>query len=178
MTPAEHNYCYSWSSHLMAAAGCIGHLRGDMGREGNSFYTTWFDHQEDLKTQAFKDELDIVVTALRFDAAYGGALADRSKLAAYCRAHPESGMGTISLPSVPVRHEGKFRMDGNVRLAVESVAVLGADARLTVGAGVGINIQIAVAALVHGAGPAVGGPGAGPAEHPNRRGVPGSSPSL
>jgi len=104
VTPAEHMYCYSWSSHLMAAAGCIGHLRGDMGREGNSFYTTWFDHQEDLKTQAFKDELDIVVTALRFDAAYGGALADRSKLAAYCRAHPESGMGTISL-------EYGFRLD-------------------------------------------------------------------
>ena len=36
VTPAEHMYCYSWSSHLMAAAGCIGHLRGDMGREGNS----------------------------------------------------------------------------------------------------------------------------------------------
>ena len=104
MTPAECNYCFSWSPHLMAAAGCIGHLRGDMGREGNSFYTTWFDHQEDLKTQAFKDELDIVVTALRFDAAYGGALADRSKLAAYCRAHPESGMGTISL-------EYGFRLD-------------------------------------------------------------------
>lgn len=45
MTQAERNYCYSWSSHLMAVAGCIGHLRGDMGREGDSFYTTWFDHQ-------------------------------------------------------------------------------------------------------------------------------------
>ena len=96
VTPAEHMYCYSWSSHLMAAAGCIGHLRGDMGREGNSFYTTWFDHQEDLKTQDFKDELDDVVNALRFDAAYGGVLSSRGKLAAYCRAHPDSAMGTIS----------------------------------------------------------------------------------
>ena len=74
MTPAEHNYYYSWSPRLMAVAGCIGHLRGDMGHEGNGFYTTWFDHQEDLKTQAFKDELDIVVTALRFDAAYAGVI--------------------------------------------------------------------------------------------------------
>ena len=73
MTPAEHNYCYSWSSHLMAAAGCIGHLRGDMGREGNSFYTTWFDHQEDLKAQDFKSELDNLVNALRSDPAYTGA---------------------------------------------------------------------------------------------------------
>ena len=104
MTRAEHNYCYSWSSHLMAAAGCIGHLRGDMGREGNSFYTTWFDHQEDLKVQAFKDELDTVVNALRFDPACGGALASRGKLAAYCYARPESGMGTIT-------REYGFRVD-------------------------------------------------------------------
>ena len=96
MARAEHNYCYSWSSHLMVAAGCIGHLRGDMGREGSSFYTTWFDHREDLKTQAFKDELDTVVNALRSDPAYGGVLASRGKLASYCCAHPESRMGADS----------------------------------------------------------------------------------
>ena len=49
MARAERNYCFSWGTHLMAAAGCIGHLCGDMGSEGKSFYTTWFDHQEDLK---------------------------------------------------------------------------------------------------------------------------------
>lgn len=74
----------------MAAAGCIGHLRGDMGREGDSFYTTWFDHREDLKTQDFKTELDAVVNALRSDPAYGGALTSRGKLASYCYAHPDS----------------------------------------------------------------------------------------
>lgn len=89
MTQAERNYCYSWSSHLMAAAGCIGHLRGDMGSDGEGFYTTWFDHQKDLKIQGFKDELDTVVNALRSDPAYGGALASRSKLAVYCHAHPD-----------------------------------------------------------------------------------------
>lgn len=96
MTPAECNYCFSWSPHLMAATGCIGHLRGDMGREGESFYTTWFDHQEDLKTQDFKTELDTVVNAMRFDPACGGVLSSRGKLAAYCYAHPDSGMGTIT----------------------------------------------------------------------------------
>lgn len=89
MTQAERNYCYSWNSRLMAAAGCIGHLRGDMGREGNGFYTTWFDHQEDLKTQDFKTELDNLVNALRFDPAYGSVLSRRSTLAAYCHAHPD-----------------------------------------------------------------------------------------
>ena len=96
MTPAEHNYYYSWSPRLMAATGCIGHLRGDMGHEGNGFYTTWFDHQEDLKTQDFKTELDTVVNAMRFDPACGGVLSSRGKLAAYCYAHPDSGMGTIT----------------------------------------------------------------------------------
>lgn len=96
MAPAERNYSYSWSTHLMAAAGCIGHLRGDMGSTGDGFYTTWFDHQENLKTQAFKDELDTVVNALRFDPSYGGVLSRRSTLAAYCYAHPESAMGTIT----------------------------------------------------------------------------------
>lgn len=89
MTQAEHKYSYSEIDALMTAAGCIGHLRGDMGREGNGFYTTWFDHQEDLKTQDFKTELDIVVNALRFDPAYGGVLSRRSTLAAYCHAHPD-----------------------------------------------------------------------------------------
>lgn len=92
MTQAERNYCYSWSSHLMAAAGCIGHLRGDMGSDGEGFYTTWFDHQKDLKIQAFKDELDTVVNTLQ-SVSYDGVLACRSTLAAYCRAHPDSRIG-------------------------------------------------------------------------------------
>ena len=96
MTQTERLYCYSWSAPLMVQTGCIGHLRGDMGSDGEGFYTTWFDQQEDLKTQDFKTELGTVVNALRFDPAYGGALVSRGKLAAYCRAHPESGMGTIS----------------------------------------------------------------------------------
>ena len=96
MIRAERNYSYSWGSQLMAASGCVGHLRGDMGREGHGFYTTWFDHQEDLKTQDFKTELDIVVNALRFDPSYGSVLSSRGKLSAYCYAHPESDMGTSS----------------------------------------------------------------------------------
>lgn len=96
MTQTERPYCYSWSSPFMAQTGCISHLRGGMGSDGEGFYTTWFDHCPNLKAQDFKTELGTVVNALRFDPAYGGALTSRGKLAAYCRAHPESGMGTIS----------------------------------------------------------------------------------
>ena len=92
MTKAEHKYSYTESPQLMAQTGCIGHLRGDMGSNGLGFYTSWDDHQPDLKTTDFKAELDTVINALRFDAAYGGVLAGRDKLAAYCCAHPDSRM--------------------------------------------------------------------------------------
>lgn len=104
MTQAERLYFYSESEQLMCQTGCIGHLRGDMGRNGNEFHTSWFDHQPDLKTQDFKDELDTVVNALRFDPAYGGALASRGKLEAYCSAHPDSKITQDG-------HEYGFRLD-------------------------------------------------------------------
>ena len=92
MLPSEHKYSYSQSPNLMACTGCIGHLRGNMGSNGLGFYTSWDDHQPDLKTTDFKAELDTVINALRFDVAYGGVLAGRDKLSAYCCAHPDSRM--------------------------------------------------------------------------------------
>ena len=92
MTQAEHKYSYTESSQLMARTGCIGQLRGDMGRDGLGFYTGWNDYQPELKTDSFRAELDNVINALRFNAAYGGVLADRAKLSTYCHAHPDSRM--------------------------------------------------------------------------------------
>lgn len=45
----------------------IGHVRGDFGRSGNQFFSTWFPCHEELKTQRFKDELQQVVDELRSD---------------------------------------------------------------------------------------------------------------
>lgn len=72
MTPAERSYCYTGSQQLDKQAGCIGHLRGDMDRSGNGFFTSWEDHCGELKTQAFKDEFDDFINALRFDERYDG----------------------------------------------------------------------------------------------------------
>ena len=58
MTPAERNYCYTDSPQIDKLTGCIGHLRGDMDRSGNGFFTSWWNHCPELKTQAFKDEFD------------------------------------------------------------------------------------------------------------------------
>ena len=46
-----------------------------------------------MKTDEFKAELNQVINNLRQDSAYGGILASRSKMAAYCYGHPESSYG-------------------------------------------------------------------------------------
>ena len=85
MTPAEHNYCYAQSQQISMQSGLIGHLRADMGSDGRAFYSSFFDCQPGLKTEAFRSELNEVISALR-----AAPLKDRSALAAYCRKHPDS----------------------------------------------------------------------------------------
>ena len=93
MTPQERKYSYTQSQQIMGQTGCIGHLRGDMDSSGKGFFTSWDDHDRELKTDAFKSELDGVVNAMRFDSQYGGVLKDRGTLGTYCRQHPESSFG-------------------------------------------------------------------------------------
>ena len=85
--PAERNYCYTGSPQLDKLTGCIGHLRGDMDRSGKGFFTSWEDHCGELKTQAFKDEFDDFINALRFDERYDGIFKNRSSLSRYCYEH-------------------------------------------------------------------------------------------
>lgn len=93
MTPQERHYCYSQSTQIEAQTGCIGHLRADMDSNGKGFFSSWDDHRGDLKTQAFKDEFDEVINALRFDSTYGGILKDRDSLSRYCYRHMEASFG-------------------------------------------------------------------------------------
>lgn len=95
MTPAERKYAYTQSRQLIGQTGCIGHLRADFG-SGEQFYSSWDDHDEARNTPEFKAEFDQVINALRSDAAYGGILASRAKLGAYCNKHPESRYGPDS----------------------------------------------------------------------------------
>lgn len=89
MTRAEQKYSYTQSQQIAGQTGCIGHLRADMDTDGKGFFSSWDNHRGDLKTQAFKDEFDEVLNALRFDEQYGGILTNRSSLAEYCRKYPE-----------------------------------------------------------------------------------------
>ena len=86
MTPADRLYAYNQSSQLEGQTGCIGHLRGDFG-SGQEFYTSWFDHRREYKTDEFKAELDEVVNALREK---DGLLYTRDSMTRFCYQRPEA----------------------------------------------------------------------------------------
>ena len=84
MTLAERMYSYSQSQQISAQAGCIGYLRADMGSSGWGFYSTWNDRMPSLKTQEFKDELDLVINSFRFSEGTDAFLTNRTALTRYC----------------------------------------------------------------------------------------------
>ena len=86
MTPADRLYAYNQSSQLEGQTGCIGHLRGDFGA-GKEFYTSWFDHRREYKTDEFKAELDEVVNTLREK---NGLLCTRDSMTRFCYQRPEA----------------------------------------------------------------------------------------
>lgn len=88
MSFEERKYTYAQSSQLMSQTESIGRLRGDFGRSGTEFWTTWEDHRQDLKTDVFKAELDEVINALRSDEY--GLLKDRRSMVSFSRAEPDS----------------------------------------------------------------------------------------
>lgn len=90
LKPEERLYTFQQSHQLEAQTGCIGHLRGDMGRDGLQFYTSWEDHRPDLKTNDFKKEFDRFVNAMRSDERLGCFFKDFQSLEKFCYSHPES----------------------------------------------------------------------------------------
>lgn len=86
----EQKYAYAQSHQIDNATGAIGHLRGDFGRGGNSFYVTWWDKNESLKSDVFKAELDDVINALRLREEYGFLLGGRDAMQNYAWNHPDS----------------------------------------------------------------------------------------
>lgn len=84
MESEEQKYAYSQSQQLAMQCGSIGHLRGDFGKTGDSFYTMWENHNTPYKTDEFKKEFDEVINALRFDEQYEGLMKNRSAMSQYC----------------------------------------------------------------------------------------------
>ncbi len=82
LPPEKQDWVWSADSQADLERGCIGHLRGDFGSSGEEFWTSWFDHQAKLKSQAFRDELQDVVNGLRRE---GGLLQSFTGMSSQCR---------------------------------------------------------------------------------------------
>ncbi len=78
---SDEGLFYSRSSR---ESECIGHLRGDFGRDGNEFWTSWFLHGAAAhNTPEFRVEFQSFVDSLR-----KSLLKDRPSMRRYLREHP------------------------------------------------------------------------------------------
>lgn len=89
MIEAEDKYTFQQSTQLSSQTGLIGYLRADMGTDGNGFFSSWNDWNQELKTDAFKQEFDDMINFLREE---GDILHSREALAKYCDSNPQSKM--------------------------------------------------------------------------------------
>ncbi len=85
----QHRLLFSLDKNDPYASNKIGYLRGDFGKDGDEFYSTWFDCNAQLKCGYFKDILDDLVTELRGDFALS-LLKNRKQMAAICSKYPDN----------------------------------------------------------------------------------------
>ena len=86
----ERTYTFAQNQQIQVNSGLIGYLRADMGSNGEGFYSSWNDYIYDLKTDAFKNELNDVINHLRKD---NGFLSSRKNLASFCYNNSEMSYG-------------------------------------------------------------------------------------
>ena len=91
MIETEDMYSYSQSAQISAQTGLVGYLCADMDTEGNGFFSTWFGHNDRLKTPDFKQDFEAVIHALREE---GDMLQNRKSLTGYCYSNPQARMET------------------------------------------------------------------------------------
>ncbi len=96
----EQNFCFSWENVPIDNA-CVGHLRGDFGTLGKRFYTSWFPHNNALKTQTVVTQLDDVVNALRRE----GILTDRPSMQRVLARNPQAVIHSQYRPESAFRAE-------------------------------------------------------------------------
>lgn len=90
MQPEERLYVYRQSSQIQGQTGSIGHLRGDFGKSGTEFYTTWEEHVKIFRSDDFGEKFDNVINALRFDGENGGLFQSRNSMRLFCNENPGS----------------------------------------------------------------------------------------
>ncbi|MCM1284747.1 MAG: hypothetical protein NC213_09060 [Acetobacter sp.] len=102
----EKKYAFAQSQQIRMQTGYVGYLRGDFGRNGSEFYSTWMDEIKDHKTPEFQSEFDDVINALRDDPKYRGILRNLDDMKLLCSTRPQSYIKFDNLPDAFV-----FRAD-------------------------------------------------------------------
>jgi len=84
--PKEHSDFFFPNEDLDISIGCVGHVRGDFGRNGGEFWTTWWGRNDSLNTPEFKKDIDATINWLRAD----GLLKDLNSMREVCLNNKES----------------------------------------------------------------------------------------
>ena len=115
-TPAERLYTTDQSMQIEGQTGCIGHLRADMGADGNGFFKTWKCHRDNLDTEEFQQEFENVLNYLVGDELCFGILKSREIMSGICWQHPESSFGdgsTFGFRADTAQYSYLFRLQPN-----------------------------------------------------------------
>lgn len=64
-TEQEQYYCWKNENQIQKQTGFVGYLRGDFGKSGKEFYTSWFDGIKEFRKEDFSQVFDTVVNYLR-----------------------------------------------------------------------------------------------------------------
>lgn len=90
MAEPEQKYSFKQTMQFNSMCGAVGYLRGNFGRDGNEFHSTWFDIIKEHKTPEFQQEFDNVINALRDDIKYRGLLRNLDDMKMLCHTRPSS----------------------------------------------------------------------------------------
>jgi len=79
----EHDLFYMSDRDKARELGCVGYFEGTLGKDGDTFISTWSNYLPELENKAFKDECSRLINILRSDYKYG-ILSDSDFMKSYC----------------------------------------------------------------------------------------------
>ena len=88
MSEAERKLIFRLEDGDPCKPHLIGYVRGDFGRNGDDFYSSWFPENDDKKTPDFEKTLADVIDSFR-ESEECPALRSYRDMASVCRVHPE-----------------------------------------------------------------------------------------
>ena len=84
--PKDHSGFFFPNEDLDSVLGCVGYVRGDFGKNGGEFWTTWWGRDGLLNTPEFKRDIDTSINWLRED----GLLKDFRSMCEVCLSNKDA----------------------------------------------------------------------------------------